>query len=116
VTDYPRIKDNNTIIAPFMFLRDNPYNVVLVAYSESIEAGETLWRQPLIILSNNYSSSILNNWDGQIQVNQDDNYILSSAVAAGYKKNNAFYGIVLGDISTMDYGNITGLFGYNNGE
>ena len=115
-TDYPRIKDNNTIIAPSMFLRHNPYNVVLVAYSESIEDGETLWRQPLIILLNNYSSSILNNWDGQIQVNQDDNYILSSAIAAGYKNNNAFYGIVLGDISTVDYDNITGLFGYNNGE
>lgn len=115
-TDYPRIKDNNTIIAPSMFLRDNLYNVVLVAYSESIADGETLWRQPLIILSNNYSSSILNNWDGQVQVSQEGGYILSSAMAIGYKEENAFYGIVLGDVATIDNGNVAGLFGYHEGE
>jgi hypothetical protein len=37
-------------------------------------------------------------------------------MAIGYKEENAFYGIVLGDVATIDNGNVAGLFGYHEGE
>jgi hypothetical protein len=55
--------------------------MVLVAKSGS----KILWRQPLIILQNQYASGLLNNWDGNLIVDNENNYILSSMMGAGSK-------------------------------
>lgn len=86
--------------------------MVLVAMS-----GDTvLWRQPLIILQNQYSSGLLNNWDGNLVIDEENNYILSSVMGAGEKDDkNRFTGVLMGTIGKIDSSGETGLFGYDKG-
>lgn len=75
------------------------------------------WYQPIIIRQEKYDFDVLNNWDGKLQINEDEDYILSSMMVAGTKdSNNTFTGIIMGDLGKAE-GNIreSGLFGFNKG-
>ncbi|MBE6148221.1 MAG: hypothetical protein E7167_01720 [Firmicutes bacterium] len=51
-------------------------------------------------MSNNYPSGTLNKWPGkEIEINQENGYILAPAIAAGKKNSddNTFSGVMLGD-------------------
>jgi hypothetical protein len=50
----PRLK------APNIYLTSSQYGLVL----EALENGVIIYRQPLIILQNQYASSLMNSWDG----------------------------------------------------
>lgn len=85
--------------------------MVLVAKS----GNKILWRQPLIILQNQYASGLLNNWDGNLIVDNEGNYILSSMIGAGKKEDdNTFTGVLMGEVGKVDKSE-TGLFGYDHG-
>lgn len=82
------------------------------------------WLQPIVIYQNRYFSRILNDWDGSLQIDEDGNYILSSAYVAGGKdEQNTFTGLVMGELGTISdeisdkklNSTETGLFGYNKG-
>lgn len=111
-SEMPRLK------APTIYLSNSAYEkyyLVLVAQGEN---NTPYWRQPLIILQNSYASALLNNWDGSLQINEGDNYILSAMMAAGTKTGNTFTGVVMGDIGPLqsDYSAQThGLLGFHEG-
>lgn len=96
-----------------------PYGVCISNQIENNKA--VVWIQPIIIGINRYFSSIINEWDGSLQINEDKNYILSSAYVAGGKNSrNQFTGVVMGELGTISNETIsplgTGLFGYYNGD
>lgn len=78
--------------------------------------GSVIWKQRLLLEVNRFGLSMLNRWDGSLQIDNENNQILSSIITAGSKNNeNQFTGIVMGDIG-KDIGTAkTGLYGYNKG-
>ena len=77
---------------------------------------------PINVINNPYGSQILNDWDGKsLQINDTDNYILTSTVFAGHKTaDNHLVGVNIGDNLLTKKENdvitdtniVTGLFGY----
>ena len=106
-------KDGRPRFKPSSMYLGDTYYLVLVAKNEAT----ILWRQPLIILQNQYASGLLNNWDGNLIVDNEGNYILSSMIGAGSKDNqNRFSGVLMGEVSKVaDKSAETGLFGYYEG-
>ena len=105
---YPRFKPSS------MFLGETVFLVLVAKDAEK----NILWRQPLIILQNQYASTLLNNWDGSLVVDNYKNYILSAMLGAGTKdKWNQFSGVLMGDIAEADsdIAKESGLFGYHEG-
>ena len=105
--------DGRTRFKPSSMYLGDTYYLVLVAK----RGNEILWRQPLIILQNQYASGLLNNWDGNLIVDNENNYILSSMMGAGSKDSqNRFSGVLMGEVSKVaDNAAETGLFGYHEG-
>ena len=84
------------------------------------QAG-VIYTCPLVILQNKYQIAAINNWNGELVVDQQGNKILASMVGAGHKNDdNTFSGVLMGDIVQKNAytGNDeqqTGLFGYDSG-
>lgn len=68
----------------------------------SVEAfvdNKIVWTQPILIIKNKYSSAMLNAWDGEMCIDQENGTIMSTMVGAGKKDvNNTFTGVLMGDI------------------
>ena len=80
--------------------------------------GYTFW-QAIAFAHNVYSSSLVNNWDGQLTIDKEKNAILTRMLSAGVKDTkNRFTGVLLGDWSTQGDTSIDpiGLYGFNTGE
>lgn len=60
-----------------------------------------VWSQPLHVIQNKYPSSILNEWNGELKIDADQNVILAAKIAAGKKNSddNTFSGVIMGDWS-----------------
>jgi hypothetical protein len=61
---------------------------------------------------------MVNSWDGNLKIDNGNNYILSATVAAGKKDdNNTFTGVMIGTVgdSTNSNNNETGFFGFYQG-
>ena len=87
------------------------------------KSNNIVWTQPIVCLKNNYPSGTLNKWSGkEIEIDKENGYILSPAIAAGKKNNdNTFSGVMLGDWSVDPLGvnsfigNQTGVYGFHHG-
>lgn len=78
---------------------------------------QVIWQQRLLLEINRFGSSMLNRWDGSLTIDNDENQILSSIIAAGSKNNqNQFTGIIMGDVGEDITSAKTGLYGYHAGE
>lgn len=82
--------------------------------------GETVWSQPIFCHQNKYFSSIIDKWDGQLKIDNENNAILAAKIAAGKKNDdNTFSGVIMGDWNGEDVeGEITentGIYGFNRG-
>ena len=78
--------------------------------------NEILWYQPLVIVQNKYASQFLNNWDGSLEVDNDNNYIMAEMIGAGRKnEDNTFSGVLMGDVGEKGGTTGTGLYGYHQG-
>ena len=78
---------------------------------------KTKYVQPILVLKNGYQSKLINEWDGSLKVDANNNTILSSLIGAGKKDdNNLFTGVILGVANNFNLGARTGLYGYQNGE
>ena len=80
-----------------------------------------VWSQPILIMQNRYPSRMLNEWDGNLIIDEENNAILAAKIAAGRKENdNTFSGVILGDWqesdNEMSINQHTGLYGFNKGE
>lgn len=84
--------------------------------------GAVVWTQPLLIIQNKYASAMLNDWDGNLTIDEKNGTILSAMMGAGVKnEDNSFSGIVMGDMGKVndnfDPNNKTGigLYGLDHG-
>jgi hypothetical protein len=62
--------------------------------------GVLKWISPLLILQNAWPSETLNEWDGKVEINEEDGYIAAPSVIAGTKNpsDNTFSGIMMGKV------------------
>ena len=80
-----------------------------------------LWGQPVIVYQDVYGNNVLNQWDGSLTVDEENNMIFASMIGAGKKSaDNKFTGVLMGEVGGLDAeGNKTnvrnGLFGYSDG-
>lgn len=81
--------------------------------------NEIVYKQPIIITQNQWSSQLLNEWNGELAIDNEGNYILSAMLGAGKKNaDNTFTGVVMGDISSKLNDSTmvtTGLYGLQDG-
>lgn len=110
------IISTNNILKPatIYFKGSEPYGV------KASVNGEIVWLQPLVILQNNYPSGMINEWDGQsIVLDDDEGQLIAPVIAAGRKINNKFYGVMMGDLSKSESENElskrVGIFGFHEG-
>lgn len=91
--------------------------------------GNWLWTQPILYMQNRYFSSTINQWDGNLSVDKDENTILAKMIGAGSKNSeNEFSGVIMGDWTdnlNADNEGVsggssmlkhTGLYGFHEGE
>ena len=92
---YPSLDSETGKLTPKeMFLSDGKPLAV-----EAIVDGEVVWTQPILIIKNKYSSAMLNAWDGEMCIDQENGTIMSTMVGAGKKDvNNTFTGVLMGDV------------------
>lgn len=112
-------------IKPDIYLRPSPiytqnswYSLQSLTYNAENESYEAVWTQPLIIKQNLYQSETLNKWTGYVDINNENNYIMSQSIGAGSKtQDNKFSGILMGKVEEGidDTGAKHGLFGFSNG-
>lgn len=78
------------------------------------------WSQPVLIMQSTYDFAMLNAWNGKLQIDNDNNRIMSAMLGAGKKDdNNKFSGILIGEISETTGQNttetMTGAYGFCDG-
>ena len=60
-----------------------------------------LYKQPLLIIQNRYPSAMLNNWDGNLEIDKENGTILSNLIGAGKKNDdNSFSGVLMGEVES----------------
>lgn len=106
-------------LKPLSVYVDDTNKEVCVSASNGIT---TVWSQPLLFLQNRYPTSMINEWDGNLVIDNQNNAVLAAQVIAGKKDAyNRFSGVILGDIGSssnveQQFNNTTGLYGYSEGE
>lgn len=97
------------------------YPVVVCKVKTEDDSGEKLWHQSIFITQNRWGSSLLNNWDGNLTIDEKNGLILSNMVGAGRKNedDNTFSGVLMGDVEAKadvnDNATGIGLYGYHHG-
>ena len=113
----------NSLQACNIFVEDSSYGIsVLCSLSKFDENTQTLtetiiWSQPLLIIQNRYPSAMLNKWDGSLTIDEEENSILASKIAAGKKNqyDNTFSGVLMGELGTVNGTSSTGIYGFHHG-
>ena len=95
-------------------------NATVVEYETvTYTKDEVLWTQPIRLFTEKYGSALLNAWDGNLTIDEENGIILSAMMGAGIKEDdNSFSGILMGDVKATandpDMDKI-GLYGKNHG-
>ena len=126
----PKMNRDKTLSAAPLYLHSasssDQYIPVVRAWVKG-DDGEAYiaWTQPIVITQNRHASSILNDWDESLQIDEDNGTILATMIGAGRKnENNAFEGVLMGDVlidgglSSSDVPNNAsgiGLYGFHDG-
>lgn len=113
----PTIDDNKRLQVLQVYVDNAPL------YGVKCKTNECQWTQPILVIQNNYPSSVINNWDGKtLQMDSDTGSILATALSAGSKDaNNRFTGVMIGDWSNgkldteESVSNRTGVYGMHEG-
>lgn len=120
-TSAPTLSTNNTLVPCTFYIDGAAHEYAVVAFKTINGVSQVQWVQPLYILQNRYGLPMINAWDGSFQIDEANGTIMSTMVGAGKKMNNAFYGVLMGDIAagtnTNAFGNKSGigLYGFHNG-
>ena len=119
------VKEGSYKLSPkTMYIQDMPQEIAIICYYETKDEEENviqhhLWCQPLMIWQNQYGSTLLNEWNGSLKIDENNGIILSTMVGAGKKEsNNTFSGVLMGDVekgSGDDAVKELGLYGYHQG-
>lgn len=115
---YPKFISNDTneyYLQPTKLFMSNLEKNVSIVCKNSNSPYNIIFIQSLWIDQNAYGNQTINQWDGNLIVDEQNNYILSAMVGAGRKdENNKFYGVLMGDV-TNNSKISTGLYGYRQG-
>lgn len=116
----PKLKDDNSLVPAQMYLDQNEtstsrlYPVVICKDVSNV----ILWAQPIYLMQNRYASGMLNDWDGSLEIDEENGTIMSTMVGAGRKTtNNTFEGVLMGNVERASEDNATGigLYGFHDG-
>lgn len=116
----PKLKDDNSLVPAQMYLDQNEtstsrlYPVVICKDASNV----ILWAQPIYLMQNRYASGMLNDWDGSLEIDEENGTIMSTMVGAGRKTtNNTFEGVLMGNVEKASEDNATGigLYGFHDG-
>ena len=92
----PVLTNNNTIVPSPMYVTGCECYPVVVARQN----GDEVWRQPIVITQNRYPSQYLNQWDGSLEIDENNGTIMSNLVGAGKKEeDNSFSGVLMGEVA-----------------
>ena len=113
---YPSVLINNNLYSlkvPSMYIKEN-HLCRLVGKDED---ENIIWVQPLYIAQNAYNSSLLNNWDETVSIDEEGGTVMAPMIGAGKKNSdNQFSGVLVGDVKKANNDvALTGLYGYQNG-
>ena len=110
---YPTLTDKYNLVPLSIYLRDSVREVAVNCLDGQ---NNILWTQPLYIYQNEYTSALLNSWDGSLTFDEENGIILSRTVGAGSKDGyNRYQGVIMGDIAPVDNTPVYGLYGYDEG-
>ena len=92
---YPSLNTEGKLTPKEMYLFDGQPLAV-----EAIVEGKVVWTQPILIIKNKYASAMLNAWDGELCIDQENGTIMSTMVGAGKKEgDNTFSGVLMGNVA-----------------
>lgn len=117
----PKLAEDNTLI-PSPLYCDYGDNLFYIPVAVCKVDNNIIWTQPVIITQNAYESSMLNDWNGSLQINEENGTIMATMVGAGVKNSdNTFSGVLMGDIvagADFDSRNASGLglYGFHHGD
>lgn len=85
------------------------------------QGSKIVWSQPILVIQNKYPSAMVNKWDGQLNIDSDNNFIGVAQIAAGKKENNnTFTGVLMGSFGDSNVDSSlsknTGVYGYYQGK
>lgn len=116
--------DGNDVTGYFL----NPSNLYTEEACDQLcicgySGSNIIWSQPLLILQNRWPVAMLNEWDGRLKIDEENNTILAARIAAGKKEkdDNTFTGVMMGDWNDgsknekNELVKYTGLAGYHHG-
>lgn len=85
-------------------------NTTVVEYDTvTYTKDEVLWIQPIRLFIERYGSALLNAWDGNLTIDEENGIILSAMMGAGVKNtDNSFSGVLMGDVSKAYNQNVQG--------
>ena len=101
--------NNNSLIPLNFYIKDS--NRTLNVYCD-------YWSQPILVLQNRYFNKQVNDWNGELMLDEENNIIMSAQIAAGSKDgDNQFSGVILGSWKKNNTAEeaTSGLYGYNKG-
>ena len=118
-----RIKEiEQYFLQPLNFYVENEMQQICIVIKENYQV---VWIQPILIYQNRYPSKMLNQWNGDLVVDNENNAILAAKIAAGKKDtNNTFTGVILGDFGKEEIDESsneisitknTGIYGFQQG-
>lgn len=110
---YPRLAEGDKLLLPSVFTEGLDKRICIQAKS-----GNTiLWSHPIVLMKDAYSSAMLNAWDGNLTIDNENGTILSTMIGAGKKENdNSYSGVMMGDVAcAVDTTMKLGLYGFNHG-
>lgn len=85
------------------------------------QGSNVIWSQPILVIQNKYPSAMVNKWDGQLNIDDSNNFIGVAQIAAGKKEdNNTFTGVLMGSFgdgkADSSLSKNTGVYGYYKGD
>lgn len=85
------------------------------------QGSNIVWSQPILVIQNKYPSAMINKWDGQLNIDDSNNFIGVAQIAAGKKENNnTFTGVLMGSFgdgkADSSLSKNTGVYGYYQGK
>lgn len=115
----PRLKDTaagKSLQASTFYVKGENDQICVYGYQNN----NVLWSQPILIIQNQYDFSMLNSWDGELTIDENNGTILSTMVGAGSKDDqNRFSGVLMGDVQDgTDLSGTdpaTGVYGFDKG-
>lgn len=117
------VSNGKYILRPINSYVENAMKQLCVFGKEKADDDEpVIWSQPIYVYQNKYPASIINDWNGELTIDNKNNAILTAKVIAGKKNNdNTFSGVMMGSWYGVD-NNVeeilkenTGIYGFQGG-